>query len=244
MKIYIDAGHGGKDPGASGHRLREKDIVLDIALRLGGIINRAGGEAHLTRSEDYYVPLEERCRMANDARADRFVSLHCDALAGEAWGIGATVYYHPESIEGKAMAESINKELDKIMASNRAKVHPKKLAVIYGTRMPAVLVECGYIDNPKEANLLARPEFRQRMALAIAKGLGYRVQEKTIEQVTEELLACHHLVNVRDKEIKELQGKLKFVEVELRASQLHCANLKTAVENLKEKIKRAREALA
>lgn len=77
--ICLDAGHGGIDHGASFHGLKEKDITLDIVLSASRILSMHGYTIVLTRSDDRYVPLYDRCRISNDSNADMFISIHCNA---------------------------------------------------------------------------------------------------------------------------------------------------------------------
>ena len=80
--VVIDPGHGGRDPGAVGATSREKDIVLSVGLKLGKLIenNHPDVKVLYTRKEDHFVPLNQRAEIANKARADLFISIHCNAL--------------------------------------------------------------------------------------------------------------------------------------------------------------------
>jgi N-acetylmuramoyl-L-alanine amidase len=93
-RVVIDAGHGGKDTGTIGpNGLMEKDLVLDVALRLGRLINdRLGADVIYTRSSDVFIPLEERTKIANDQRADLFISVHANSSA-ESSATGVETYY-------------------------------------------------------------------------------------------------------------------------------------------------------
>ena len=93
-RVVIDAGHGGKDTGTIGpNGLMEKDLVLDVALRLGSLINdRLGADVVYTRSSDVFIPLEERTKIANDQRADLFISVHANSSA-ESSATGVETYY-------------------------------------------------------------------------------------------------------------------------------------------------------
>src|SRR5690242_16233324 len=93
-RVVIDAGHGGKDTGTIGpNGLMEKDLVLDVALRLGRLINdRLGADVVYTRSSDVFIPLEERTKIANDQRADLFISVHANS-SPESSATGVETYY-------------------------------------------------------------------------------------------------------------------------------------------------------
>lgn len=102
--IVIDAGHGGKDPGAIGrHGLREKSVTLDIARRLATILQRHGVRSVLTRADDRFVPLAQRVRLANAAGADCFVSIHANSSRSRSVS-GFEVYYLSEAIDDTARA--------------------------------------------------------------------------------------------------------------------------------------------
>ena len=80
VKVFLDAGHGGHDPGALGNDLREKDINLSVALKVGNILINHSVNVNYSRTTDVFVELAERARKANNYNADIFVSLHCNAF--------------------------------------------------------------------------------------------------------------------------------------------------------------------
>jgi len=216
-KIAIDAGHGGKDPGAigrGGHE--EKEINLDIAKRLAKILTQNGVDIVMTRSTDVFIPLPERHEIANNAGADLFVSVHSNASRTRSMN-GFEVYYVCPSVNDQLRAEAVggrvppgldtaslggdsavlNKTLwDMRFSSCRAEsialsrsvcvsaehilgvkilgVKPARFEVLKGARMPAVLVEVGFISHVSEAKKLNNGFYRQQIAQAIAEGiLGY-----------------------------------------------------------------------
>ncbi len=103
VKVVIDPGHGGKDPGAMGNGLREKDVVLDIARRLAKYLKRAGVKVYMTRNSDVFIPLKERARKANKIMPDVFVSIHANASRSRS-GRGIEVYYVSEKIDDSVRA--------------------------------------------------------------------------------------------------------------------------------------------
>ncbi len=103
VKVVIDPGHGGKDPGAMGNGLREKDVVLDIAQRLAKYLRRAGVKVYMTRNSDVFIPLKERARKANNIMPDVFVSIHANASRNRT-GKGVEVYYVSEKINDSVRA--------------------------------------------------------------------------------------------------------------------------------------------
>lgn len=182
-KVFIDAGHGGKDPGAVGNSLREKDIVLPVALDVGEILKKHNVEVVYSRTKDQFIELSERAAMANRSNVDIFVSIHVNA-AGSSAARGVETFSYPGSSSGAVLSRDIQGQIitDKIFTTNRG-TKTANFAVLRLTRMPAALVELGFISNAQDATIILN---RQKdMALSIAKGilknLGVRyVQEKPV----------------------------------------------------------------
>ncbi len=167
MKVAIDAGHGGRDPGAIGNGLREKDITLDVARRLKVFLERCGIGVVMTREDDVDVSLGERCRIANAHQVNLFISIHVNAGGG----VGAEIHI----IGGGGRAEvAANKVLPYLIDSggfrNRG-VKVSNFQVLRDTAMPAILAENGFIDNSSDAFKLAKPAVLQSIAEAHAKGI-------------------------------------------------------------------------
>ncbi len=170
MKICIDPGHGGRDPGAVGpNGLLEKDIVLLVALRLKHLLKERS-EVVLTRSGDEYVSLGERVRIANIAQADLFVSVHCNSAEINT-AHGVETFHHPTSRKGIELAEAIQPELIHYSGLVDRGVKYANFQVLRETIMPAVLVELAFINNPSEEVLLGDRVFRAKCAVAIAAGI-------------------------------------------------------------------------
>jgi len=172
MKIFIDPGHGGTDPGAVGSGLKESDINLDTALRLERILVRRGFDTKMSRTTDVFVPLAERAEMANNWGADYFISVHSNA-SEDPTASGIETLYYKENTPGMYLASEIQNQL--VLQNglvDRGIIPRPNLAVLRLTSMPAVLVELGFLSNPTEAKLLGTPEFRQRSAQGIADGLS------------------------------------------------------------------------
>lgn len=170
-KICIDPGHGGMDPGAVGPTgLKEKDIVFDIATRLGKILTANGINIKYTRKTDIFVGLSERAAIANKWGADYFVSVHCNAATSRSAG-GTETYHYAGSAKGKALANCIQTELVNTLKLTNRGIKTANFAVLRETSMPAVLAEVAFISNPAEEKKLADPAFRQKAAEAIARGI-------------------------------------------------------------------------
>jgi len=173
MKIFIDPGHGGTDPGAVNEELgiTEANVNLDTALRLEHILKNRGYETKMSRATDVFVPLSERAAMANNWGANYFISVHSNASENPQAG-GTETLYHGGSPRGMALAKEIQNQLVLQLGLNdRGIISRPSLAVLRLTKMPAVLSEMAFISNPKEARLLASAEFRQRAAQGIADGV-------------------------------------------------------------------------
>lgn len=177
LVICVDAGHGGYDPGAiaPSNKLNEKDVNLAVALKLRDLLKAANFDVIMTRSTDVFVGLKERAQIANDAKADLFVSIHHNSAESSA-AVGTAVYSFPGSQEGGKLAESIQEELVKALgwANTPSKddgTHTANFAVLRETLMTAVLCESAYMSNPEEAKLLATDDFRQKEAQGIYNGI-------------------------------------------------------------------------
>lgn len=166
MKIFIDPGHGGKDPGAVGNNLQEKDVTLSVSLKLKTLLEKHGIETKLSRSTDTYLTINERYQMANAWGADYFISIHCNAAKGTG---SETLYY---KVNSKSYAQTIQKSfIEQIGTRDRGVKYRDDLGVIKWTNMPAVLIELAFIDTVNDSKILK--EKQDEMAQAIAKGFFY-----------------------------------------------------------------------
>jgi N-acetylmuramoyl-L-alanine amidase len=212
-RIVIDAGHGGHDQGTEGPKgLLEKDLVLDVALRLGKLIeDRMGAEVIYTRTDDTFVPLEQRTALANEKKADLFLSIHANSspyprIAGietfylnftdskealdvasrenassqksifELQDIIQKITLHDKAEESKEFASRVQAALYAFSArdlpgeKNRG-VKKAPFVVLIGASMPSVLAEIGFLSNPREEALLKKPDYRQKLAEALFRGV-------------------------------------------------------------------------
>jgi len=190
--VVVDAGHGGHDTGAVGRTgLQEKDVNLDIALRVQEQLSAMGARVLMTRTtDDPVVPwgrsnreehrneLLARCAIANDANADLFVSIHGNARADDPGTVRGTETYYRKS-DSIWLAQVMQEEVVRAVGLPDGGVirHPKSIVVLYQTNMPAVLVEVAYLSHPDDEALLATPEFRQRAAEGIVNGVKRYVEE-------------------------------------------------------------------
>jgi N-acetylmuramoyl-L-alanine amidase len=181
-RIVIDAGHGGYDDGAVGPQgLTEKDIVLDVALRLRALILlRLETEVLLTREGDRYIALQDRTAIANREDADLFLSIHANSSPHED-AAGTETYFlnpsgHAGNSESRRVAETIQRSIFGLAAisNSTARNRGAKRApfmVLTHAEMPSILAEIGFLSNPADEFNLSLPEYRQRIAEALFEGL-------------------------------------------------------------------------
>lgn len=183
-KVFLDAGHGGKDPGAVGNGMQEKNITLPVALEVGKILERHGITVGYSRKTDVYVSLEDRASKANNFGADIFVSIHCNAFEKSS-AHGVETYSHIGSVKGAKLAKAIHNEVIKAKLYTRDRgTKTANFAVLRLTKMPAALIEMAFITNLEDAQLLRNKQ--KEFATAIAKGilsyLGIKYQEPKKEE--------------------------------------------------------------
>lgn len=213
-RIVIDAGHGGHDSGTLGaDGIQEKDVVLDVALRLGKLLHdRLGADIIYTRSDDTFIPLESRTAIANKAQADLFLSIHANSSPDPS-ARGVETYYlnftsDPTALDVAARENAVSDQSihqlsdlvkkialkDKISESrefaedvetslygglhagnqglkNRG-VKKAPFVVLIGANMPSILAEISFVTNPRDASQLRDPEYRERVAESLYRGVA------------------------------------------------------------------------
>lgn len=212
-RIVIDAGHGGHDDGTIGpHGVLEKDVVLDVALRLARLVqDRMGVEVVLTRSDDTFIPLHERTAIANERKADLFLSIHANSSpapevagtetfflnvssspgavdvaarenagsensVGELRDLIQSITTNDKIEESRTFAQDVQDSIQaqdsraNANAQNRG-VKRAPFVVLIGASMPSVLAEIGFLSNDREEANLNKPEYRQKVAEALYKGV-------------------------------------------------------------------------
>jgi len=185
QRIVIDAGHGGRDSGAVGRRLKEKEVNLDVAHRVVARLKEIGAQTLLTRESDLFIDLYERPRMANAIGADIFVSIHCNAMPRRDTGWGTeTYYYTPQS---KCLGLIMQSALVAGLARRDNGLRRARFVVVREAEMPAVLVELMYLNHREEESLLERPEVRDAAADAICEGLRQYVEGTGTAAIAEEM---------------------------------------------------------
>jgi N-acetylmuramoyl-L-alanine amidase len=171
--ICVDPGHGGKDSGTVGFDgTTEKEIVLDISLRLRDMLQASGARVTITRNSDYYLTLGARVDVANNSGCQYFVSIHGNALPDhdrKPDRRGAQSYHYGES--SKDFADTMLKEMVFMMGVGDMGMYERKFYVIRNTNMKAVLVEIAFLSQRDDLALLKTPEFRENAARSLYNGL-------------------------------------------------------------------------
>jgi N-acetylmuramoyl-L-alanine amidase len=192
--VVVDAGHGGDDGGTKGGGIQEKDGTLDIALRLEKALRTRGVKVRMTREDDHYLSLPDRCDIANGSRADAFVSIHLNASPGtDAAGI-ETYFSSKQTLmdaptlrrkldlpstaqvqdqRSQYLAACVQRRAGSISNTHDRGCRDSGFYVVRNTQCPAVLVECGYLTSSEEAVHLKSNEHRDRIAAAIADGVTH-----------------------------------------------------------------------
>src|SRR5690625_2384935 len=165
VKIFIDPGHGGQDPGASGHGLKEKNVVLEIALRVADVLtkNYLGVDVQLSRTADTFIELEERASQANAWGADYFVSIHNNAFNGSAHGFESYIYNDNVSQTTKDKQKDVHQYISSSLNVNDRGMKDANFSVLRNTSMTAILLELLFIDNKAETNKLGSTQFKNKL---------------------------------------------------------------------------------
>ncbi|MCL6560182.1 MAG: N-acetylmuramoyl-L-alanine amidase [Firmicutes bacterium] len=183
--IVIDPGHGGEDPGALGTTgVHEKDIVLEVAKKLADILRQSGAGVALTRESDrdlsdpdarnlYTAKLQDlnrRVAIANDRKADLFISVHVNSFP-DTREDGAQTFSQPGSQESRRLAVAIQYELNRFLANPGREAKQVDYFACRMTKMPSAIVEIGFISNPREERLMLDPVYQSKTAWAIYAGI-------------------------------------------------------------------------
>jgi N-acetylmuramoyl-L-alanine amidase len=192
--VVVDAGHGGGDGGAVWNGIVEKNLALTLALKLKAQLEKLGIDVQMTRSKDVFVSLENRAALANRVKADAFVSVHLNSAGNESGVRGIETYYCLNKSlpavralqaafqlkttvglrdrRGEKLAAAVQRQVCQGTGSGDRGTKERAYTVVHGTSCPAVLVECGFISNPKEATLLKTRAYQEKLAGGIARGVA------------------------------------------------------------------------
>ncbi|HAA37571.1 MAG TPA: hypothetical protein DCE00_01720 [Firmicutes bacterium] len=180
--IVLDPGHGGYDPGVMANNVEEKKVVLEIALLLRDYLQASGARVVMTRETDrdlLVLPaagpkkqqdMRNRMKIAAAAAPDLLLSIHANAITSPRWR-GAQVFYKTDHEQAKMLAEAVQQQLRRVLGNTDRLSKPGDYYVLNEAECCAVLVECGFISNPEEAQLLADPAYQAKVAWAIYLGV-------------------------------------------------------------------------
>lgn len=172
-KVFLGVGHGGGDPGAVANGFKEKNLNLEIALSCQSELIRHGVNVLMSRTKDENDSLEEEIRECNAFNPDLAIDIHNNAGGGD----GAEAYYHHGGGTGKTLAENVLSEIVKLGQNSRGAKTKLNSAgrdyfgFIRETIPPAVIVECAFLDNAKDVQIIDTAAERKNMGIAIAKGI-------------------------------------------------------------------------
>lgn len=181
VNIVIDPGHGGKDNGTCYENVLEDEINLNIATKLMNICINDGAISSLTRVGDYDLSsqyaknrkredLKKRVEFINSSNADYFISLHLNSYPNNKNVYGPMVYYKRNDEESKNIAVNVMNSLNELAKTSKP-IHPEDFYLFKHTNAPGILVECGFLSNYKERELLLDNEYQEKIARTIYKGL-------------------------------------------------------------------------
>lgn len=210
MKVFISAGHGGLDGGAVANGVKEKDLNLSIALACRDELKRHGVEVKMSRTKDENDPLSEEIKECNSFSPDLAVSIHNNAGGGD----GAEAFYHHGGGKGKTLAENILGEIVKVGQNSRgAKIRKNSngkdyYGFIRETSCPAVIVECAFVDNASDLEILATEGKRKSMGEAIATGI---LKTLGVEQQSDRLYRVQVGAYLLKSNAEAMQKKIKAV---------------------------------
>ena len=171
--VVIDPGHGGNDPGAIGiGGIRETDVVLEVSNIVKKLLSEKGVKTRLTRINEVDLDLPPRVSFANKMDADIFVSIHANASRGKRRDINGLETFYYRGWRGRLLAKRIQKQILRVSPGSPDRgVKQGRFYVIKNTKMPAVLVEIGFLTGRLDARRLEKTAHRKRLAFAITKGI-------------------------------------------------------------------------
>ena len=177
--IIIDAGHGGTDPGSVKRGIQEKDINLQIALKLQKRLERKGYKVVMTRTHDTAISLINRAKLANKAKGYLLISIHQNSFKDSSVH-GIEAFYNPgkETLDGQ-LANCIQEALiNYTQAKDRHVRAVTNLVVIREAKMPACLIESAYISNDTERELIQTKDYQDKVVTGIMEGIENFLNEQ------------------------------------------------------------------
>jgi len=178
--IYIDPGHGGADPGTVYKDIYEKDINLEICLKLQKVLESEGAIVYLTRYGDYDLSnniysrkksdLNNRSKIINASGADIYISIHLNSISSSTWK-GAQVFYDDVNDKNIEIANLFQEQLKKDLKTNREVKEIKTMLMNRKITIPGILIEAGFLSNPNDRYLLRQDDYQYKICNSIRNGL-------------------------------------------------------------------------
>ena len=228
-KVFIAAGHGGNDPGAVANGMKEKDLNLSISIACQAELERHGVSVRMSRTKDENETLAQQVKECNSFAPDLAVNIHNNAGGGD----GAEAFYTVGGGTGKTLAVNILNEIVKIGQNSRGAKTRKNSSggdyygFIRDTKAPAVIVECAFVDNKKDIQIIDTAAEQKAMGVAIAKGvlktLGIAWKEQKAESKAEQTVSI--TLNVLKQgstgnQVKALQRMLYAMKYDLGSNPI------------------------
>ena len=179
--IYLDAGHGGPDPGTIYKNIYEKDINLSIVKKLQTLLEEEGAIVYLTRYDDYDLSknytgsrkksdLNNRAKIINDSNADIYISIHLNSISSSTWS-GAQVFYDDVNDKNYDLALLMQKQLKDDLKTNREVKEISTMLMNRKITVPGLLIEVGFLSNPNDRYKLQQADYQYKIAESIKKGI-------------------------------------------------------------------------
>ena len=179
--IYIDPGHGGRDPGATYKDIKESDINLQISTILKEILENEGATVYMTRSGDYDLStintknhkksdLENRAKLINESNCDLYISIHLNSDTGSTWN-GLQIFYTTKNKNNKEIADQIEKQFKNEMNMQRKSKIIKNMYLFDRITKPGILIEVGFISNENDRYKLQQEDYQKKVAITIKNSL-------------------------------------------------------------------------
>lgn len=179
--IYLDSGHGGLDPGTIYKDIYEKDINLEISLKLQELLEEEGAIVYQTRYGDYdlsrnYTPqrkksdLNNRAKIINESGADIYISIHLNSISSSTWR-GAQVFYDDVNKKNYDFAILMQNQLKEDLKTNREVKEISTMLMNRKITIPGLLIEAGFLSNPNDRYLLQKSDYQYKIANSIKKGI-------------------------------------------------------------------------
>ena len=213
MKVCIDAGHGGKDSGAVGGGIKEKDIALSISKKLRDYLKSYNVDVYMTRETDVYDSVTTKAKKGNSSNADLFLSIHCNSATSESAN-GVEVLVYKNTGDNKKAGESIlNSIVEELILRNRGVKERPDLAVLRDTKMTAVLVETGFISNAGDRAILLekQDEFSKAIGDGVLRYFGIEVRKD--KDMEKRYNTIEEVPSWAREKVKKLIDEGKFADV-------------------------------